>query len=211
MSYRDKNRHPRVVLGFRNESSRDLGSPGRPRAGPWARGAAGPPAHSHRDPGAARPGAQPLPVLGPQVWGWRLLPGRRGRGWPGEGERVARGRPGGRLVWEAPARSTWSDGRGRGAEPAAAGRGRLGHALFIAAPSARRPRPLRLRLRSGSGGSGERRSLHNIVAAPVTAPGGAASAAGCGGEGSRRGRFWVTGPRGGSDSQGVGVSSGGSL
>ena len=57
------------------------------------------------------------------------------------------------------------------AEPAAAGRGRLGHALFIAEQPARRL-PCFPRAGCGLRGGAGARSLHNIVAAPrVTAQG----------------------------------------
>lgn len=100
-----------------------------------------------------------------------------------------------------PARSRARRGRVP-AEPPAAGRGRLGHALFIAEQPARRlPRFPRAGygLRGGAGA----RSLHNIVAAPrVTAQGRRGCAAlaaggwrqrelGLGGVGEW-GRCWVT-------------------
>lgn len=102
------------------------------------------------------------------------------------------------------------------AEPAAAGRGRLGHALFIAEPPAR---PRRRRLprfpRAGSGlrGGAGARSLHNIVAAPrVTAQGrrGCAALAAGGGRRALRlggvgggGDDGSRGPKGGPGGEGV--------
>lgn len=88
-----------------------------------------------------------------------------------------------------PARS-WAR-RGRvPAEPAAAGRGRLGHALFIAEQPARRL-PSFSRAGCGLRGGAGARSLHNIVAAPrVMAPGRRGCAALAAGGGRQRERGW---------------------
>lgn len=118
---------------------------------------------------------------------------------PGEGKGWAAGSwRGGRFPPWTPRAGTWALPRPPGpgevrarrgpvpAEPTAAGRGRLGHALFIAEPPARRlPRFPRAGcgLRGGAGA----RSLHNIVAAPrVTAQGRRGCAALAAGGGRQR-------------------------
>lgn len=187
-----------MVLVFRNGSSPILGSPAFPSTRPVRL-----PGRERSDraalPTPTRPSpGPPTPASWPAVLGWRrLLPDAEGekvtpRG-PGPGGRGRAQRP------CPPARVRRSPAR-----RAAAGRGRLGHALFIAEPSARAAAAALAVSRAAGcarrgAGAG---SLHNIVAAPrVMAQGrrGRSLAAGggrCGWEGSGWGRFWVTSPKG---------------
>lgn len=152
-----------------------------------------------------------LPKLGPQApGGWRPPPapdteggraggpGRASAGRLGQGGGTVTGLGRGAACRETgPVRLVRARSRARRgrvpAEPAAAGRGRLGHALFIAEPpAARRPRRRRRLPRFPRAGCGLRRgagarSLHNIVAAPrVTAQGRRGCAAWAAGGGRQR-------------------------
>lgn len=115
-----------------------------------------------RRPQALRSPPRLLPKLGSQSRGrWRLPApqtrregGRALGGWAGEGGRGRAGRP---------AESAWcrlGPRARRGhvpAEPAAAGRGRLGHALFIAEPPAARAAAASLAFPARAAGCAEER------------------------------------------------------
>lgn len=187
MSYRDKNVTKSVVLIFINELSHVLcsllpsswsfleaallaggASPGAAALG-WV-GVGFPilPAPRDRDVGrprrcTARPTTSPNSVLSLGVGGGRPPDPEGGRasrggrslgGWAGEGGRGRAGRPAPVRLVQAPSRAL----RGRvPAEPAAAGRGRLGHALFIAEPPAARAAAASLAFPARAAGCAEER------------------------------------------------------
>lgn len=222
-----------MVLVFRNEFSHVLGPPAfSPLACPCA-GSLG--ERSHRaacplPPGRASGRAGPLQAPSPH---WARSFGVGGGCSPdAEGERVTRGGPG-PGGWSGQAHLPGPPGPdevGRSGAPAPRSpRPPVGGALVMHYSSPRPP-PARAAAaslaasRAAAGCAGERGAGAGAGAEPsqycgssrVMAQGRrrAALAAGggrCGGEGSGWGRFWVTRPKGGSDSQGVWFSSGHSL